>query len=254
MAAAISPPMDNPALRPGALLQESWDAIRAHPVALLLPMVILGLINGGGTTRSRYDFTWGTTPLAYLPFYAFLGLLALAIVILLFLAYTYASIMTAKAAVAATQQNREMDLGEAFREAGPLFVAGIGTFLLWAVIVLIGFVLLIVPGFVAMAGLLPIAGVLVQEGLQGPAALKRAWALTHGHRWSLFLAGGAIVLANIVLSALLSLLPLIGNALAGALGGACLAAGIVLSVCAYEHLRRDAPHHAGVVAPAAPMP
>jgi len=245
--------MDNPALRPGALLQETWEAIRAHPIALLLPMVLLGLINGGGTTRSRYDFTPGATPLAYLPFYAFLGLLALAIVVLLFLAYVYATLMTAKAAIAATQQNRDMDLGEAFREASPLFVAGIGTFLLWGLVVVVGLILVVVPGLIAIAGLLPIVGVLVLEGLQGPAALKRAWALTRGHRWNLFLAAGAIILANVVLGAILGLLPVIGNALAGIVGGASLAAGIVMSVCAYEHLRRDAPHHAGVVQPAAPM-
>lgn len=245
--------MENPALRPTALLAETWATIRAHPLPLLLPLVILGLLAGSGSRDRGMRFDPSTPPLEYLPFFALLGMLALAVIVLLFLAYCYATLMTTKAAFAASQQNRDMDLGEAFRESSPLLVAGIGTFLLWALVVIVGFILLVVPGFIALAGLVPAAAVLVAEGQTGTGALRRAWELTKGHKGKLFGALALLFLANIVVDALVGWIPFLGGPIAGAANGAFLAANLVLGVLAYEHLKRDAPHHAGVVQQA-PLP
>ncbi|GEM_PF-7088149 len=246
--------MDSPALRPGALLSETLDLLKAHPVSLLLPLVLLGLVDGGGQGQPRYAFRPGESPLLLLPFFAFLGVVALVVVALLVAATCFAVLMTAKAARAASMESRGMDLAEAFREARPLFVPSLGTFLLWLLVVAVGFVLLVVPGFIALAGLLPLPGVVVAEGLQGTAALRRAWDLTRGHRWSLFLAIVLLFVIDLAASVLLRWIPFVGAALAGLVGGAVLAASVVLGVCAHEHLRHDAPRHAGVVAQGAPFP
>lgn len=244
--------MDNPALRTGSLLEETWSLVRAHPVSLLLPFVVLGLIGGSGRRGPTYRYAPGTPPLELLPFYAFLGLVGLVVVVLLFLAYVAATLMTTRAAFVATQQNRDLDFGEQHRETRSLFVPTIGTTLLWLLAVVVGFILLIVPGFIVLTALLPWTAVVVAESRSGVDALRRAWDLTRGHRWSLFLTILVMGILSIVASALVGWIPLVGGALSGAVSGAFLAASVALSVLAYEHLRREPTHAAAVVNPSGP--
>ncbi|MEA3199134.1 MAG: hypothetical protein QOE90_562 [Thermoplasmata archaeon] len=247
---------DTPTLRVGALLTETWELVKAHPVTLLLPFALLGLIGGSGRSRGMYGAPPNMTPanwLAYLPFFALLGIVALAILVLLFLAYVIVSLMTTRAALVATRENRELDFGEQWREIQPLFVPTIGTALLWGLAVVVGLILVIVPGLIVITALLPWVTVVVAEGKTGTDALRRAWDLTKGHRWPLFGSWFLVALAGGIGSAILSPLPIVGGALGGIVNGACLAANVALATLAYEHLRQDPSHHAAVVAQA-PMP
>jgi uncharacterized membrane protein len=64
--------------------------------------------------------------------------------------------------------------------------------------VILGFVLLIVPGIIVALGLL-FTPYIVLDQKKGPIeALKMSWAMTKGHRWRLFLLMCSIVLLNIL--------------------------------------------------------
>ncbi|MES2225515.1 MAG: DUF975 family protein [Patescibacteria group bacterium] len=74
----------------------------------------------------------------------------------------------------------------------------VGTSILLTVILLIGFILLIVPGIILgiMFGF-ALYGV-IEDGLGPVDALKRSRAITKGNRWRMFLLGLALVGINIV--------------------------------------------------------
>jgi uncharacterized membrane protein len=65
---------------------------------------------------------------------------------------------------------------------GAMFVGWIG----FSVAVGIGFLLLCVPGYIVEFGLWPFAFVIVDQKLGGIDALKKAWAMTTGHKLSIF--------------------------------------------------------------------
>ncbi len=58
--------------------------------------------------------------------------------------------------------------------------------LLSAVTVLVGFILLIVPGIVLQVGLLFVPFLILDKDMQPVASLKESWRLTKGYKWNLF--------------------------------------------------------------------
>jgi hypothetical protein len=81
---------------------------------------------------------------------------------------------------------REAELGDALRyslgRAWPLLVAGIVKYFL----ILIGVMLLIVPGIIVACGLSIVSQVVVLERLGGTASVGRSWDLTKGYRGKAF--------------------------------------------------------------------
>jgi hypothetical protein len=73
--------------------------------------------------------------------------------------------------------------------------------------VLLGFVLLIIPGIIVGVRFVFGSTVLVVEGRKGTAALGRSWRLAQGHFWKLF---GTLLLANIMASVVESVLAIPG--------------------------------------------
>jgi len=70
--------------------------------------------------------------------------------------------------------------------------------LLVGVVVLIGFLLLVVPGVILMLGLL-FSSYLIVDKKKGPIeAMKESWRITNGHKWQLLLFVLAIVGINIL--------------------------------------------------------
>ncbi len=69
--------------------------------------------------------------------------------------------------------------------------------ILSGLIVGVGLILLIVPGVIAMTGLVFAQLFVVDKGMKGIAAMKASWALTKGHRWELFLALLVLLLVNV---------------------------------------------------------
>jgi len=87
-------------------------------------------------------------------------------------------------------------------------------------------------------------------------ALRRAWDLTKGHKWTVFGFGLVVLLCGGVASAILGAFPLVGGALGGVASGA--ASGFLLVAAAVFYTRRvaatsppPAPPAASVSAPPA---
>jgi uncharacterized membrane protein len=74
----------------------------------------------------------------------------------------------------------------------------LGTIVLMDMILLIGFVLLIVPGIILSVALGFSSLLVIDKGLVPIAALKESARLTRGHRWDLFVLAVAVVGLNLV--------------------------------------------------------
>jgi uncharacterized membrane protein len=76
---------------------------------------------------------------------------------------------------------------------GSMLVGTLGFYIAYA----IGLALCIVPGVIVALGLMPFWFVIVDEKLSGIDALKRAWALTSGHKMSIFVFFLLVILVYI---------------------------------------------------------
>ncbi len=74
----------------------------------------------------------------------------------------------------------------------------LGASILLAIIVLVGLVLLIVPGIILALALSFTGYLVVEKGLNPIAALKESMRLTKGNRWKLFLLGLAIFVLTVI--------------------------------------------------------
>jgi hypothetical protein len=205
-------------LTPGAMIDGALDLVKRHPVPILAPMVAYGIVvaalaPSSGSMRN--------------PAAALLSFVALAVVLM---GGALAWMLSVRAALDA-----QPDLGAAWRGVVPQYWSSLGTLLLWGVAVSIGLLLLVAPGMFLVVAWLPIVPVILEEGKQGPDALKRAWDLTEGHRWNVFLVVLLGVLAFAVAS-LLRFLPLVGDLLAGVAVG--LVNGVLAAWVAVFYRRR----------------
>lgn len=116
--------------------------------------------------------------------------------------------------------------------------------LLVSLAVMVGFVLLVIPGiFLAVSFVFAVLVVAVEDAgvLE---ALERSWALSSGNRIRLFVLGVLLVVVSMLFSVVFSVLNLV-SPLASDLGGAILGAvtgvfGVALLVGAYRQLADDA--------------
>lgn len=99
-----------------------------------------------------------------------------------FLAYMFA-VGALTHALAAMYEGRKARLGEALRvglRVWPyLTLASVLSYLL----MFVGFVIFILPGFVLLASFFAVEAVVVLEGRSPPDALQRSWELSSGDRW-----------------------------------------------------------------------
>lgn len=113
------------------------------------------------------------------------------------------------------------DLLAGFREFG----RALGVYVLYSLAVVIGLILLVVPGLVLAVGLWPALYLVLDDDLGVTDTLSKAWAMTKGHRWRLFALG--VVLFFFTLLGLLALI--VGVVVTGALA-------TLVSAAAYEEL------------------
>ena len=123
--------------------------------------------------------------------------------------------------ISETYLGRSATAGEALRFAfgkiGPLFVTGLAV----GIIVLLGLLLLVVPGVIAACGYAVTSQIVVLENVSADLAMKRSWHLTKGFKGKVFglacVAFLIVLLPAIALSFVAALLPG-GEATASALG------------------------------------
>lgn len=80
---------------------------------------------------------------------------------------------------------------------------------------LVGFLLLIIPGFLVLVRLTFAPTVLVVEGRRGTKAIGRSWNLAKGHFWRLF---GTLILAGLIGGLVAAVLSIPGDLIAQLLG------------------------------------
>lgn len=176
--------MAAPALRPlslGEVLDVSFGLYRSLFLPLLmvtlvtraLPLVVSVYIEAAGGALTNLPL-YVTTLLAN----AILGAIAAA-------ASTFI--------IAENYLGRRISAGEAFSRAMPYTGRLIVVAMLSSFIIVIGFMLLIVPGVILGVGLVLATPAMVLEGIPAATdALGRSWALTRGYRGKLF--GGLLVI------------------------------------------------------------
>ena len=111
----------------------------------------------------------------------------------------------------------------------------VGATMLTALIVLVGIILLIIPGIIAMVGLMFVKYLVMDRQLGPVEAIKESWRITKGNRWNLFGFMLVVMLLNIA------------GALAFMVG---LLVTVPLTMLAMVYAYRTLEHEAHEVAPA----
>lgn len=117
-------------------------------------------------------------------------------------------------AVAECYLGREPSIGGAFRAAGRMFVPVSGTAFLYTLCVILGFLLLVLPGLYLVLAFGLWLQVMVVEDVSGMATLRRSRALTKGHMMrvlGVFTVSGLLVaVLSMAVSLALDLVPVVG--------------------------------------------
>ncbi|MGA9160598.1 MAG: hypothetical protein WB297_07010 [Actinomycetota bacterium] len=98
-------------------------------------------------------------------------------------------------AAAGTFLGRDLEIGESYRYGFARFWSIVLIGVLSALAIAVGFILLIVPGFIVLTFLTCAIPVLVIEDRRGREALRRSWDLVRGFGWPVF---GTIVVAGLL--------------------------------------------------------
>ena len=167
-----------PALRPlsmGEILDVSFQLYRHHFAALAMvalicsgfPVILSLFIQASG---GMFQHFW--LALAYYGIFVILSAIATAATVFI---------------VSESYLGRPLGAAEALSRATPLLWRLIACSILTGLLVMIGFILFVIPGFILLCGLVLAFPVLVLEkDTTANAALSRSWALTRGSRWRIF--------------------------------------------------------------------
>ena len=173
-------PSHTPNLGVGDLFRRGWETFKANigmSILMFLLYTVLTNLGSGGFGRDGGGFSMIlnlagiliTGPVMAGTYYAFLRM----------------------------ARGEQVSFGMMF-EGFQVFVKAFGVFWLMAIAILVGLVLLIVPGVILALGLIPVMFLVLDENLGVVDTLKRAWAMTDGHKGSLFLLILALIGLNIL--------------------------------------------------------
>jgi hypothetical protein len=90
---------------------------------------------------------------------------------------------------------KQPTLGEVYRFGFARFASVLWVSFLCGISIMVGFILLVIPGFFLIGALAAAIPVLVVEDVRGTKALSRSWELVRGHWWHVF--GTMVVVALI---------------------------------------------------------
>ena len=140
-------------------------------------------------------------------------------------------------------RGRPFNMGEAFARAFARFSPLLGLAIAWGFAVILGMILLIVPGLMLLASFYVSLPACVVEGLGPLQSMSRSAALTKGHRWKVFGIYVLIVIVSSIIGSVIRLAfagmtGLIGAIFAGLIWNALFAAyhSVVVAVM-YHDLR-----------------
>jgi len=193
-----------PEIRPmtlGELLETGFQIVRAHArlmigigAMLYLPVALFGMALQGSLPDPAHMELANLVPAGTL----LLGMLL------------YISIINPVVQVAMVHAlcgiylGREPTIGECWSRGRSLFMRVVGASLFYSLIVLVGFLLLVVPGIYAAVVLSLYVPILVMEDLAGMASLRRSRELIRGSFWRMVGVSVACMVLTLVLTAVVS--------------------------------------------------
>lgn len=205
------------ALRPlsiGEVIDASFQVYRRHFSALA---TIVLVCNGLPVLLQIYGRSGGGVHLGLTVVYAVL-------VVVLSLIATGATVFV----VSESYLGRAITAREALNRALPFVVPLIVVSLLVGLVAFVGFLLLVVPGVIAICGLAVSVPALVVESTSSTDAMGRSWALTRGYRLRMF--GLFVLIFLLILVPYVAIMGAVGVAAAvsGATGAKGLSTGLIL--------------------------
>lgn len=111
---------------------------------------------------------------------------------------------------------QSLEAGEALRRAWGRVGTIIATSMVVGILVFLGFLLLIVPGVIAIAGLSLAVTAVAVEGVDSEQGRARSWELTKDHRWRML---GLLIIYGLIAMIAVMAVGMVGGVLAYALGG-----------------------------------
>lgn len=235
-------------MQPGAIVREAWELYKAHwrtfvPLALIV-YIVLGLIT--------------------LVFALILGWLGIVIGALASIVGTF---WLQGALVEAVQDVRDgkqdLSIGETFRRVQPRLPALIAAGVLAGIGILVGLVLLIVPGLFLLTIWSLIVPTIVLEGKSAGESFGRSRELVKGNGWSVFgvivITIAVMIVAQIVVALLTFWLPddvdtFVSDVISNTLVAPFLAVALTLMYFALVQGRTVAPAAAEAYSPPPPPP
>ncbi len=166
-----------PNLAIGHVLSRAWEAFKTRP-GLILAAALIAAILGSPSVIVDDDsgLSWAAELLQFFlgpPLAAGMCMLLLNVV-----------------------RGNEPDIGnifDGFRRYGK----SMGVYYMYAIIVVLGFVALIIPGIIALVGLLPAVYMVLDKDYDAVDTIKKAWEMTNGHKGDLFVLGIILVLITL---------------------------------------------------------
>ena len=208
------PPGSPRLLRPrtvGELLTDAFELYRRHwqnlfviVAVIVIPLSFLQVLVGEAWIRQGFTEEELRNGVEVTVNGAFVGSVLASIVVALtsILMWTILTGAITRAA-AGTFLGRDLEIGESYRYGFARFWSIVLVGLLSGLAIAVGFILLIVPGFIVLTFLTCAIPALVIEGKRGREALRRSWSLVRGRGWPVF---GTIIVATIITSVVNSLL------------------------------------------------
>ena len=137
-------------------------------------------------------------------------------------------------------RGQNFDLGTSVRRGLSRFLPVLGTSICATIALIVGFILVIIPGFIVLTMLLVAVPVCVVEALGPFQSLGRSRALTKGHRWQIF---AIYIVPLLVLGIGSFVLQAIGAAIAGITGAAVASFLVVAVTTPYQALVAIVAYH-----------
>lgn len=228
----------------GEILGETWELYRKYFTHFVAIAAVFFLVLGAITLLLTLLLSW-------------LGLLASLLVQIVGTFWLQGALVQAIADV--RDGRADLTVGETFAKARPYLWRLLGAGLLAGIGILIGFILLIVPGFILLTWWSLIIPVIVLEGIAVMDSFGRSRELVRGNGWNVF---GVIIITGILIGVLnrviwvaLIWLPVwLGYFLAQVISGSLLVpiAAIAYTLMYYKLARADAGVGEAAPGPATP--
>jgi len=179
--------------------------LQANPVTAMLLMLVLGLI--GFVVLLVMVLIMAIAHSYTVDIVMFL-LLALA-----YIGFIAVSVGSYMAVGSASTRGEHLGVKQAINRATDKALPLIGAAILSFLAIAIGFVLLIIPGFIVLGRLSLTLVVMMEENLGAVASIKRSWKLTKGHTMEMLGAmfAGQFMSGGCLLGATVSMAPLFGR-------------------------------------------